>query len=182
MSDQTIGATRWMRTASWIHQVCRVYSGVVTAGIVAASGLIVVMVGLVLYATVMRYLFDKPQMWSEQLNGILLVTAALLALAHCLRKDIHVRVELVVSHFRVRPKGIADTVAALAGLSFAGLLIWKGWNLAWVSYVHGYIGVSPPGYPLFASQVMVPIGFFILAMAFLEKAAKAISKVRRGRD
>ncbi len=181
MGNQIIGTMRQMRGVSRIGQFVRIYSAIVTGGIVVASALIAVMAGLILCTTGMRYLADKPQLWTEQLNGIFLITVTLIALAHCLRKGIHVRVDLVVSHLPARLRDIAEVVVAVAGLTFTSLLIWKGWNLAWLSYVQGYHGASPPGYPLFPSQVMVPIGFFLLAMAFLEQAAKTMVKVRRGR-
>jgi len=170
---------RWKWVVTTLGRVVGVYRAITTGTIWLSAGLMAAMCLTILYATFSRYFFNRPQMWTEELNSIFLLTAVVLPLAYCLRNDIHVRVKLVVSRLSSRPGAIVGIVAAVLGLCFACLLVWKGWGIAWISLVKGYHDDPPPGYPLFPSQVMVPIGAFILVIAFVERIVQLARSIHK---
>ena len=95
-------------------------------GILAAV-LVIVLVTLMLYDVVLRYAFNAPTIWGNDLNTWLMGASFVLSIAYAMSTDSHVRVDLLYSA-RSRPRlRIVDFI----GLTFLVLptLIWVTWGL-----------------------------------------------------
>lgn len=71
---------------------------------------------------VMRYFFNAPISWGEEINGLLLFLALFLSMTYTWDQKKHIRMELVYVHLKGKWRALSDTVTALAGTVFFGLL------------------------------------------------------------
>jgi TRAP-type mannitol/chloroaromatic compound transport system permease small subunit len=67
-----------------------------------AAALVIVLVALMLYDVVLRYLFNAPTIWGNDLNTWLMGASFVLSIAYAMATDSHVRVDLLYDQ-RTRP-------------------------------------------------------------------------------
>jgi len=119
-----------------------------------------------------RYFFNKPSDWTDELSCYLLVGCSYLALAHTELMEGHVRVDFVYSHFRGKVKKLADIMIPIIGLCWSAIVVWQGGKIAWQSLVNNAHSSEAMMWPLFPSQVTVPIGAFLLCLILINKILK----------
>lgn len=68
-----------------------------------AAALVIVLVVLMLYDVVLRYLFNAPTIWGNDLNTWLMGASFVLSIAYAMATDSHVRVDLLYDR-RTRPR------------------------------------------------------------------------------
>ena len=68
-----------------------------------AAVLVIVLVVLMLYDVVLRYVFNAPTTWGNDLNTFLMGGSFVLSIAYALSTDAHVRVDLLYNE-RTRPR------------------------------------------------------------------------------
>lgn len=79
-----------------------------------AAALVIVLVVLMLYDVVLRYAFNAPTAWGNDLNTWLMGASFVLSIAYAMSTDSHVRVDLLYSR-RTRPR---IRIFDLIGLTF----------------------------------------------------------------
>ena len=72
-------------------------------GGVLAAVLVILLVVLMLYDVVLRYAFNAPTAWGNDLNTFLMGASFVLSIAYALSTDAHVRVDLLYNE-RTRPR------------------------------------------------------------------------------
>jgi TRAP-type C4-dicarboxylate transport system permease small subunit len=108
-----------------LHRVDRVFQATLAAGVVAAFLVMLVCIGL---QVVMRYVFNSPLVWSEELARFAMIWMAFLAIALGLRRGSHVRLE----GLKVVPKrwnSAVGWVSAAVVAALLGMLVYYGWTL-----------------------------------------------------
>ncbi len=79
-----------------------------------AAALVIVLVVLMLYDVVLRYVFNAPTIWGNDLNTWLMGASFVLSIAYAMSTDSHVRVDLLYDR-RTRPRiRIVDLVGLTA--------------------------------------------------------------------
>ena len=68
-----------------------------------AAALVIVLVVLMLYDVVLRYVFNAPTAWGNDLNTWLMGASFVLSIAYAMSTDSHVRVDLLYDR-RTRPR------------------------------------------------------------------------------
>ena len=67
-----------------------------------------IMLSLTVYQVVMRYVFNKPTSWSEEITLFALVWFGYVAMAIGVRKDTHISLEFLYDHLGAKGKKILD--------------------------------------------------------------------------
>lgn len=125
-----------------------------------------------------RYLLNSPSGWVLVLNQMLLVAMTYLGAGHTLRQDGHVRADFIYSHLSRKPRLIIDTIATALTLFYCTFIVWQGWDYAWESFSKGSSTAEAVDWPLFPSQVLVPIGTFLLGLQAIINLIKQIESKR----
>ena len=122
---------------------------------------------LVFYSVLLRYLFNRPQPWIDELAGYLLVATVMLAAAEALRRDEHIAVDLMTA--KLGPAGRRRV--ALAGFAAmavtAALILAGGWEMVAFSNMVGLISEGYLAVPKAWPESLVPIGAGLLLLAAL---------------
>lgn len=97
-----------------------------------ASLLVAVTVSLTFMQVILRYFFNNPQTWVEEVGRYLFVWITFLGVAAAYFRDTHIRVDAVMSLIGGRVQRGADLLrrfvdaAAIAALLYSGILVaWK---------------------------------------------------------
>jgi TRAP-type mannitol/chloroaromatic compound transport system permease small subunit len=94
-----------------------------------AALIVVVLVVLMLYDVLMRYAFNAPTTWGNDLNTFLMGGSFLLSIAYALATDSHVRVDLLYGEKSRHQLKYVDLVGfALIVLPAAAWITWGLWG------------------------------------------------------
>ena len=84
--------------------------------------LLPLMVLIITLNVVMRYFFNAPLSWGEEMDGLLLFLVLFLSLTYTWDQKRHIRMEIVYVRLKGRMRSIADLAAGITGIIFFGLL------------------------------------------------------------
>ncbi len=117
-----------------------------------AAAMLIILVAIVAYNVIGRYVFRASSIGLEELSGHLDVAIFLLGIPFALRTGSHVRVDLLYENFSERSKALIDLIGSLVFLlPLCLVVIWSGWQFAASSY--GY-GDSPTSLSDFLQQLV----------------------------
>ena len=127
-----------------------------------------------------RYFFNSPSDWSLELSCYLVVALSFLALGATQLADGHIRVDLFYLRINQKVRNYMDIFIYLASLTWTVALLILGWQLAWYSLIKGSHSSQTMMWPLFPSQVLIPIGCLLLALIIVGQIVKKIVIIKRG--
>lgn len=148
--------------ATWITNLVGVY-------------LIALMMLLVAYDVIARYVFNSPLKGSYELSEYMLGISLAFALAYTGYVKGHIRVELITERFPQKIQLAFERVTLFLSASFVGLLCWRGTVLAQntlnTNWKSPQLGIS--NYPFIFLMVFgLALFFLVLLTQFLESFLK----------
>ncbi len=123
-----------------------------------------VMAVLIVFEIVMRYCFNSPTTWSNELTQMIFGCYVVLCGGYVLLRGKHVRVDILSSHFSPKTQAVIEIVTSPLFFVFSGMLLYYGGSFAWESVSaleHTQTAWNPPSYPV---KLMVPVGAFFLLL------------------
>jgi TRAP-type mannitol/chloroaromatic compound transport system permease small subunit len=132
-----------------------------------ASFLLIVLACLVAYEVMMRYFFNRPTIWSMELNGYLLLIVSFIGGGYTLSHGAHVSVDILYSKINLRAGVWLDLLHLLIVLSACIPLVWFGSVSACESLIHGFRTDSTWAPLMWPSKIVVPLGGLLLGIQFL---------------
>jgi TRAP-type C4-dicarboxylate transport system permease small subunit len=77
---------------------------------------------LVTTNVMLRYLFNSPLAWEEEMNGLFLFLVLFLSITYTWDQKKHIRMEILYVQFKGPLRALADIVTGLAGIIYFGFL------------------------------------------------------------
>jgi C4-dicarboxylate transporter DctQ subunit len=149
--------------------------GLVSAGVaVIGALLLLVMTAVVGYSVALRYLFNRPQVWTDELVGYLLVVLVMAGATEALRRGEHIGVDLITERLSARGRRLAEIWAMAAVVFVAACLVAAGWEVAAFSHSVGLISVGYLEVPMWLPQAAVPAGAGLLALAAFNRLLRLL--------
>jgi len=140
-----------------------------------SSYVALVMTVTITYEVVCRYFLNAPTDWAGELNQYLLCAMSLLGGGYCLLRDQHVRVDILYRHWTPRRRAGIELCTWWIAALWCVILLWWGGEIALESFTKNKLSSSFLEWPLYPSQMMVPLGAFLL---LLQIAARTASNIR----
>jgi TRAP-type C4-dicarboxylate transport system permease small subunit len=112
----------------WVLAIDRI----VTNAVWTFSALLLGVVAFLgLYQVLMRFAFNQPSPWTEELIGRLLIWMVMLGVAAAFRQGALVSVDVLLRMSRGGLRRAVRLAILGASLFFLGLIAWVGFDLAW---------------------------------------------------
>ena len=144
-----------------------------------AGGMYVVLAFFVTYDALARkwgsYLGLPTTQVTDEISGYMLALAATWGLAYALRSGSHVRIDVVFPYLTPRLRLVADFLALLLMALFAAVVSWKIWALVADSWQSGLRSSTYLLTPLYVPQIILGVGFTLLALAAVCMALAMLS-------
>ncbi len=133
----------------------------------------VVMVAVIFYQVVLRYVFHNSNIWSEELARYLMCYVVLFGAAIAIRKCSHLQVDFLINMLPERARCIAMTICTLAGDAFLVFFLIHG-----ISLCQGTTNSisSGTGIPMSYVYACLPIGAVLMLLASVEVILKELVK------
>ncbi len=140
---------------------------------------VVVLVVLMLYDVVLRYAFNAPTTWGNDLNTFLMGGAFVMSIAYALSTDSHVRVDLLYTGRNRRYLNYVDLVGFT--LIILPVVAWLTWGL-WGYLIEGLRtgertgsgGWNPVVWPF---RVVLVLGFAMFTIQIFAEIVKRIAAI-----
>ena len=112
----------------WILAIDRVVTNAVWT---LAAVLLASISVLGLYQVLIRFVFNQPSPWTEEVIGRLLIWTVALGVVAAFRQGALVSVDVMLRWSRGRWRQVVRLVILVVTAAFLGLLAWLGYDLAW---------------------------------------------------
>lgn len=140
---------------------------------IAAGSFLSVGIALIFYGVLMRYVFNEPKAWVEEVANYTLVWGALLGVPVALRNNHHIQVDIL---YEKLPRGMQrwlDVFASFMGMAFCLFFTYYGYVLVAKRYTSGMVSMDV-GIPMWIVYLILPISGIMFLLRFIEKFVQAI--------
>lgn len=154
-----------------------------TSGAVGKYGgraMLVLIILIMVYEVIARYLFNHPTMWALEFAIYAQVLLVALSAAHVLREEGHVSIGLVIEQFSERKRHWFMCVNSIIGALYCVVLSVQMWNTARWSF-EVKTASETMGVPLAPMQFILLGGFVLLSMQFLARSYAYARKARESK-
>jgi TRAP-type C4-dicarboxylate transport system permease small subunit len=157
-----------------IHRLARVaalLAGVATLAIVL----------LISYDVLMRYFFNRPQVFVDEVASFLEVLIVFGGAAYTFVHGGHVRVDALTNHLPRAARAWLRTLTLGLGILFLAIVIWVTTVSAFTAASYGRVSTVMP-YPLAWPMALIPAGLALMALAMLVAFARQVAILFGPRD
>ena len=121
---------------------------------------------LISYDVTMRYFFNEPQVFVDELASFLEVLVIFGGAAFTFRAGGHVRVDLITGHLHPARRAGLRVLTLLLGVVFLSIVLWVTTQSAITAYQYGRVSAVML-YPLWMPMAVIPAGLALMAVAML---------------
>ena len=139
-----------------------------------ASALFITIGFIVSYEVIMRYLFNSPTIWVNEVSRFLQIWATYLALTYSFHKNDFIRITVVYDRLNENGKKILDFISFIFILIFSSFVVYYGWLIAYDSLKVGRTSSTILDVPSFLTELAIPLCFAFLVLRVLLEAIKYI--------
>lgn len=139
----------------------------VMAGIAGVFAIVVMV--LICYLVVMRYVFSKPPAWIIEVCEYMLIYITFLSPTWLLRNNGHVRVDLFVSWLPPRHQKIIRRVTSFIGGVACAVLTICSLMVTIDNYTRNILSIQTMSIPKWVLYIVIPVGTLFLSIEFFRQ-------------
>ncbi|MEX2649968.1 MAG: TRAP transporter small permease subunit [Alphaproteobacteria bacterium] len=143
-----------------------------------AMYLIFAMMGVLLYAAIMRTLFNTPLIWIVEMAQFTLAAYYLLGGGYSMQLDAHVRMDLLYSRWSPKGQAIADCLTTACLVFYLVFLLLGGFSGTIYAIEYKQVNYSSWAPPLAPIKVIMTIGIALMLLQAIAMFFKDWAKVR----
>jgi TRAP-type C4-dicarboxylate transport system permease small subunit len=131
----------------------------------------------ILLQVIMRYIFEKPLLWSEEVARYLFVYFSLIGISYAVRENSHIKMVAVTKQFSIKVQKIIETIL---NLLFASLFFYLAPQSISFLKPQMTIYATATKLPMFFVYVVLPIGFILTAIRLILNSINDINTLKQG--
>ncbi len=128
---------------------------------------------LISYDVAMRYFFEQPQLFVDEVASFLEVLVVFGGAAYTFRAGGHVRVDLVTGRIARAARAWLRVVTLGLGVVFLAVVIWVTVQSGITAFRYGRVSTVML-YPLWLPMLFIPAGLALMALAMLATLARQV--------
>ena len=144
------------------------YSGYLASALFIAIGFIIS------YEVIMRYLFNSPTIWVNEVSRFLQIWATYLALTYSFHKQDFIRITVIYDRLNETGKKILDFISFIFIIIFSCFVVYYGWLIAYDSLKVGRTSSTILDVPSFLTELAIPLCFAFLVIRVILEALRYI--------
>jgi len=135
---------------------------------------------LVSHEVFVRYVLDRPTIFSVEISEYLLVFISFMSIGWVLREDRHVRMLALLHILPKNAQLVMDIVTSFLAIIFCGILTWKGGQTSIMAYLGDYHSSSLVNFPLWIAYSFIPLGALVLGLQFVVRIGERVNMLLGG--
>ena len=129
-----------------------------------ASALFITIGFIVSYEVIMRYIFNSPTVWVNEISRFLQIWATYLALTYTFHKKDFIRITVLYDRLNEKGQKVLDFISAIFVLTFSLFVLYFGWLIAYDSFKVGRTSSTILDVPSFLTEFAIPLCFGFLVI------------------
>jgi len=146
--------------------------------VVFSFGLLLFAVLIVCAEVVSRYIINKPLTWVEQISGYVLVYIVFLNAAWVLKKERHVRLDILLFHLSFRTQTWFNMITSFLAAIVCFVIVWFGAELTLDYFRRGVPSVEMLRFPMYVIWGIIPVGAFFLFLQFIRRGLGFLTSLK----
>ncbi len=144
--------------------------------------LAVAMIAVMIFEVVMRYGFNRPNIWVHQTTTMLWGFYIVLGACYVLRHNAHVNLDLLYRKLTLRKQAITDSITY--SLFFVYVLVILGYSIPWALRSIAILEVSREVWPapIWLVKGIIPISVFLLLLQGISRYIRSIYAAISGKE
>jgi len=142
------------------------------AGLLAGLATLAIVL-LISYDVGMRYFFNEPQVFVDELASFLELLVVFGGAAYTFRAGGHVRVDLLTGRLAPAARARLRLVTLALGIAFLGIVIWVTTHSAITAFNYGRVSAVML-YPLWPPMLLIPAGLALMALVMAAALARQV--------
>jgi TRAP-type mannitol/chloroaromatic compound transport system permease small subunit len=143
-----------------------------------AMYLVFIMMGILLYSSISRTIFDLSHLWIVEMAQFTMVAYYLLGGAYSMQLDSHVRMDLLYSRWSPRRKAIADTITVCFLLFYMVLLLYGGYSSTEYALQYGQRNYSAWAPYMAPIKIIMCIGIILMLLQVIATFFRNLAEAR----
>lgn len=143
-----------------------------------AMYLVFAMIGVLLYSSISRTVFDVPLIWVVEMAQFAMAAYYLLGGGYSMQLDTHVRMDLLYSKWSPRGQAIADCITVVFLISYLLLLLYGAISSTEYALKYNqknYSSWAPPVAPI---KIIMTIGIFMMLLQTISMFFKDLARIK----
>ncbi|GGX88298.1 C4-dicarboxylate ABC transporter [Litchfieldella qijiaojingensis] len=140
--------------------------------------MIFAMIGLMLYASASRSVFNSPLIWGVEMSQFMMVAYYLLGGAYAMQMNAHVRMDLFYSRWSDRTKAVVDAITILFLIFFLVALLMGGISSTQYALEYGQRNYSSWAPPLAPIKIIMSFGILLMLLQAISSFFKDLARAR----
>jgi len=141
------------------------------------------MVAILCYEVVSRYVFSAPTIWAHHTSQQLFGAYSVLMGAYCIRYGQHIKMDAIYDRLPRRTQATIDSFTTLVVLLFLVLMLWPGILSAIASYRIGEVPHAIPFKPyLWPLRATIPLAAALCILQTLTNWVRSLTRAFTGKE
>ena len=135
------------------------------------------MMGLLLFASITRYVFNVPFVWIIEMAQFMMAAYYILGGGYSMQLDAHVRMDVLYERWRPKTRAFMDSITAFFLVFYLAVMVYGGfWSSAYsLKYNQtNYSAWAPPMAPI---KIIMTIGITLMLLQAISIFFKDLAKV-----
>ena len=125
---------------------------------------------------IMRYAFNYSTNAFLEIQWYLFAAVVLLGASYTLKRNEHVRVDVLYSTVSERTRLWIDAIGMVAFLlPFTLVMLFLGAPFFWRAFLNGEVSMNAGGLILWPAKILIPLGFLLLSLQAVSELIKRIA-------
>ena len=133
-----------------------------------------IMVIIIAYQVIMRYIFAHANSWSEELARYLFIYDVMIGAAIAIRRNSHLQIDILINLMKPKVRTILTIIATLAGMVF---MVFLSYSITLVQTGARTMSAGL-GIPMSIPYSCMPVGIVLMLLTSIEVLFKNISALR----
>lgn len=165
----------------WLRAYVRAINSLNSRAGIFLGGLVFVLMFILLYEAIARYVFNAPTLWALEAGGFVLGAYFIIGGGYTLLREGHVRMDVLYYRWSPRTKAIMDLATFSLLAFYLVLLIWTGGKHAVWSIMVGEKSRSTWHPILWPIKMVIPVGGLFILLQGIAFLINDLSIVFRGK-
>ena len=148
----------------------RVYHHLLAGLAVVAGAVLIFVVASITFEVVMRYFLNRPTSWVVDFSQYALVYITFLAAAWVLKREGHVKIEVLVDYLPQKTQRALNTTTSIIGALLCGLFFWYSLQITVEAFEAKAMFVEATVVLKWPILMVLPLGSFVIGLQFLRRA------------
>lgn len=146
------------------------FEGVIGIGALVASILLTFALLSVCLEVILRYFLGQPTIWVVEITEYILLFITFLGAAWVLKREGHVKVDLISNRLNSRAQTFLETVTSIISAIVCLVLAWYTAQLTWDYFQRNVEVIAVFKVPKAPILAIIPLGYFLLFIQFIRRS------------